>query len=344
MKSRNNSINLLLAAAILFIILQTGCSSAVKKPLLLPMKPGLGLSEISNPEQFPEFRDDYDKELLLQSISNSLEYFKKRKSYPNTFSTIGFTPEKQIETLKLFRDGHIRSKNSQELNEFVSNNFRVFQAVGTMYNGEVHFTGYGTPIYDGSLTPTETFRYPLYEKPADFKKPYFTRREIEERNLLGGTEIAYLKSKLEAYLIHVQGSGQIRLPSGDKVYVGYAGNSGHSYTSIGRLLVLDGKVQEEELTLPVLIEYFEQHPAELDYYLRQNERFIFFKKVPHAVPHGSIGVPVTSMRSIATDKKVFPPGGLAFATIGTQRPGSTSRPKEKWQVEKSFFILDQDTG
>ena len=344
MKSRNNSINLLLAAVMLFIILQTGCSSAVKKPLLLPMKPGLGLSEISNPEQFPDFRDDYDKELLLQSISNSLEYFKKIKPYPSTFSAIGFTPEKQIETLKLFRDGYIRCNNSQELNEFVSNNFRVFQAVGTMYNGEVHFTGYGTPIYDGSLTPTEIFRYPLYDKPADFKKPYFTRREIEERNLLRGAEIAYLKSKLEAYLIHVQGSGQIRLPSGEKTYVGYAGNSGHSYTSIGRLLVLDGKVQEEELTLPVLIEYFDEHPGELDYYLRQNDRFIFFKKVPHAVPHGSIGVPVTSMRSIATDKKVFPPGGLAFATIGTQRPGSTSRPKEKWHVEKSFFVLDQDTG
>ena len=344
MKSGNNSLNRLLAVVLLFITLQVGCSSAVKKPLLLPVKSGLGLSEISNPVQFPDFRDDYDKELLLQSISNSLEYFKKIKSYPNTFSSIGFTPEKQTETLELFRDGYIRCKDAQELNEFVSKNFRIFQAVGKMYEGEVHFTGYGTPIYDGSLTPTETFRYPLYEKPADFKKPYFTRREIEERNLLRGTEIAYLKSKLEAYLIHVQGSGQIRLPSGEKVYVGYAGNSGHSYTSIGRLLVLDGKVQEEELTLPVLIEYFDRYPGDLDYYLRQNDRFIFFKKVPHAVPHGSIGVPVTSMRSIATDKKVFPPGGLAFCTIGTQRPGGASRSKEKWHVEKSFFVLDQDTG
>ena len=344
MKSRKNSFNRLLVVSVLFIILQAGCSSAVKKPHLLPMKPGLGLSEIPNPEQFPEFRDDYDKELLLQSINNSIEYLKKTKSYPKAFSSIGFTPEKQKETLEFFREGYIRCKNAKKLNDFVSNNFRVFQAIGKMYEGEVHFTGYGTPIYDGSLTPTATFRYPLYDKPTDFKKPYFTRREIEERNLLKGTEIAYLKSKLEAYLIHVQGSGQIRLPSGKKVYVGYAGNSGHSYTSIGRLLVLDGKVQEEELTLPVLIEYFDQHPDELDHYLRQNDRYIFFKKVPHAVPHGSIGVPVTSMRSIATDKKVFPPGGLAFATIGTQRPGGASRSNEKWHAEKSFFVLDQDTG
>lgn len=344
MKLRNNNLKCLLVVVMLFVILQTGCSTAVKRPFLLPVKSGLGLSEILNPNQFPDFRDDYDRELLLQSIGNSIEYFKKMKSYPDSFSSIGFTPENQIGTLELFRDGYNRCNNSQELNEFISNNFRIFQAVGKVYNGQVHFTGYGTPIYDGSLTPTEIFRYPLYGKPSDFRKPYFTRREIEERNLLSGNEIAYLKSKLEAYLIHVQGSGQIRLASGEKVYVGYAGNSGHSYTSIGRLLVMDGKIQAEELTLPVLIEYFDQHPDELDYYLKQNDRYIFFKKVPHTVPHGSIGVPVTSMRSIATDKKVFPPGGLAFAVIGTERPGSTFRSQKKWHVEKSFFVLDQDTG
>lgn len=84
--------------------------------------------------------------------------------------------------------------------------------MGNKYEGEVHFTGYGTPIYDGSLTRTETFRYPLYRKPADFRIPYSTRREIEEGNLLKGNEIVYLKSKLEAYLIHVQGSVRLFCP------------------------------------------------------------------------------------------------------------------------------------
>ena len=275
MKSKSDNLNRLLVVVLLFLILQTGCSTAVKQSLLLPMKSGLGLSEILNPNEFPDFRDDYDKELLLQSISNSIEYFNKIKTYPNAFSSIGFTPEKQTETLEFFRDGYLRYKNSQELNGFIAKNFRIFQAIGRMHEGKVHFTGYGTPIYDGSLTPTETFRYPLYGKPADYREPYFTRREIEERNLLSGSEIAYLKSKLEAYLIHVQGSGQIRLSSGEKVYIGYAGSSGHSYTSIGRLLVMDGKIQEEELTLPVLIEYFDQHPDKLDHYLRQNDRYIF---------------------------------------------------------------------
>ncbi len=344
MKSGNNMLRRLLAVVFLFMILQAGCSTPVKKPLLAATVPGLGLSEITDPNLFPVFRDDYDKNLLLYSIINSLDYFNRIRSYPNVFNSMGFSPPNQVETLKYFREGYLKCKNSQELNEFVSKNFRIFQAVGKRYEGEVHFTGYGTPIYYGSLVPTETFRYPLYSMPADFKKPYFTRREIEERNLLSGNEIAYFKSKLEAYLVHVQGSAQIKLPSGEKTYVGFAGDSGHSYTSIGRLLVVDGKISEEELTLSALINYFDRHPDELDHYLRQNDRYIFFRIVPYSVPHGSIGVPVTAMRSIATDKKVFPPGGLAFAVIGARKSGDANRPQEGWNVEKSFFVLDQDTG
>ncbi|MBO1225122.1 MAG: MltA domain-containing protein [Candidatus Scalindua sediminis] len=344
MKSKSNILNLLLAVVFLFMILETGCSTSVKKPFLSPIEPGIGLSEISDPSQFPDFSDDYGKEILLFSINNSITYFKRIKSYPPVFNSIGFSPEKQIETLKFFREGYLRCKNSKELNEFIAKNFRIFQTIGKKYEGEVHFTGYGTPIYDGSLTQTETFRYPLYKKPADFRRPYFTRREIEERNLLKGNEIAYLKSKLDAYLIHVQGSAQLNLPSGQKLYVGYAANSGHEYTSIGRLLVMDGKIPEEDLTLSTLLSYFEQRPDELDYYLKQNARYIFFKRVIYAMPHGSIGVPVTSMRSIATDKKVLPPGGLAFAVIETKRSRIISWFQKKGQVEKSFFVLDQDTG
>ncbi len=339
MKPEKTLCKCLLAVAFLFMILHIGCSTVVKKPLLVPIEPGVGLSEILDQNQLPDFRDNFDKTLLLESISNSTAYFRKVKSYPAAFESIGFSPQQQIETLEFFREGYLRCKNSQERNEFISDNFRVFQAVGKKYEGKVHFTGYGTPIYDGSLIPTETFRYPLYSKPANFRKPYFPRRDIEEQSLLRGNEIVYLKSKLEAYLIHVQGSGQIKLPSGETVYIGYAGDSGHSYTSIGKLLVTDGKIQEEELTLSVLIKYFDQHPDELDYYLFQNDRFIFFNKVPYSVPHGSIGVPVTSMRSVATDKKVFPPGGLVFAIIESKNAEGN-----KWAQERAFFALDQDTG
>lgn len=344
MKLTKNGLSRLLAITFLFTILQTGCSSSIKKPLLLPIKPKIGMSEITDSDQFPDFRDDYGKQTLLYSISNSIAYFKRTKSYPDAFSVMGFSPEKLTETLKFFRDGYLQCKDTQELNEFVSKNFRVFKAIGDEHEGDVHFTGYGTPIYEGSSTQTEVFRYPLYRKPADFRRPYFTRREIEERNLLKGNEIVYLKSKLEAYLIHVQGSAQINLLSGRTIHVGSHANSGHKYTSIERLLVMDGKVPEKELTLLSLISYFEQHPDEIDFYLQQNDRYIFFKPVIYSVPKSSIGVPLTPLRSIATDKKSFPPCGLAFVVIGTKRPSDLNRLNEKVQDEKSFFALDQDTG
>ncbi len=179
MEPKNALFNRLLAVVFLLMILHIGCSTTTKKPLLIPIESGIGLSEILDPNQLPDFRDNFDKGLLLESINNSIAYFKKIKSYPITYNSIGFSPEKQIETLEFFKEGYIRCNNPQERNEFISDNFRVFQAVGKKYEGKVHFTGYGTPIYDGSLTPTETFRYPLYSKPANLRKPYFTLGKLQ---------------------------------------------------------------------------------------------------------------------------------------------------------------------
>ena len=346
MKSKNNIVNGLLLFVVLSVILESGCAMFKKRPLLVPRESGDTLVEITDPKQLPRFEDDYNRDTLLRSIDYSLEYFKRVKTNQHGFRMAGFSHQNLENSLKVFREGFLRCHSAKEINEFVVRNFRVFQAIGKAYEGQVHFTGYGTPIYDGSLTPTGAFRYPLYKKPADFKKPYNTRREIEERNLLKGNEIVYLKSKLDAYLIHVQGSGQINLPSGEKVYVGYDADSGHTYTSMGRLLVMDRKIPEEDLTLSTLISYFDQHPTELDSYLKKNDRYIFFKRVNHAIPYGSIGVPVTPMRSIATDKKVFPAGGLAFAVIEPRKAKKSWRfwKKGKSEIEKSFFALDQDTG
>ena len=334
----------LLLFALLAVLLGSGCAMFKKRPLLVPRESGDTLVEITDPKQLPNFQDDYSKDTLLRSIDNSLDYFKKVKSNPYDFHMKDFSHENLVNTLRFFREGFSSYRNAQELSEFIIKNFRVFQTIGKEYDGQVHFTGYGTPIYDGSLSQTGECRYPLYKLPSDFKKPYYTRREIEERNLLKGNEIVYLKSKLDAYLIHVQGSGQIRLTSGEKVYVGYAADSGHKYTSLGRLLVTDGKIPEDDLTLSTLISYFKQHPNELDSYLKKNDRYIFFKKVNYAIPYGSIGVPVTPMRSIATDKNVFPAGGLAFAVIEPKKSKKRQWFHKKEGVEKSLFVLDQDTG
>lgn len=330
---------------VVFVLMAVGFGCATqKKTLLIPEEPGTGLVEIKDPKQFPYFRDDYDRSSLLKSIECSITYFNKVKSNKYGFHMRDFSREKLKETLEFFRNGVSQCSDDAELNAFIAENFRVFQAVGKNFYGEVHFTGYGTPIYDGSLTANSEFKYPLYKKPANFRKPYFTRREIEEGDLLRGNEIVYLRSKLDVYLIHVQGSAQINLESGQKLYLGYGADSGHEYTSIGQQLILDGKIPEEDLTLSTLISYFDTHPDELDTYIKRNDRFIFFEVVNHAVPHGCIGVPVTAMRSIATDKKLFPAGGLAFIILESKRARKTGWFRKEKVDEKFFFVSDQDSG
>jgi membrane-bound lytic murein transglycosylase A len=53
-------------------------------------------------------------------------------------------------------------------------------------------------------------------------------------------------------------------------------------------------------------------------------------------PRGSLNVPVTSGRSLATDKSLFPRGSLVFVE-GRVGSGAESR-------EFHRFLLDQDTG
>jgi membrane-bound lytic murein transglycosylase A len=64
------------------------------------------------------------------------------------------------------------------------------------------------------------------------------------------------------------------------------------------------------------------------------------EKWTYAISNGSLGVHLSAMRSIATGRGLFPPGGLAFAVL---EKGGTGGANQKGQVEKSFFVLDQDT-
>ena len=187
MKLKNNILNSLLAVAFLIMIFQAGCATttttvketplpteteevvkpvpvppaeAVEKPVSpAPMEAGVSLSEITDPNQIPDFKDDYGRTELLYAIDNSRLYFEKTNAYPDSFKSIGFTPEKQIETLTLFRDGYVSSKNSQELTEYITKNFRIFQATGKEHGGEVNFTGYGFPILDKNVAHSTSLAY-----------------------------------------------------------------------------------------------------------------------------------------------------------------------------------------
>ena len=293
-----------------------------------------------------------DRQALLKSIDYSLRYLQTssaQRAYQQ-YAVPGITRDRVRRSLVRFRQLVVSSRSPAELQAAVNREFVFYKSVGKDNNGTVFFTGYFEPIYAASRTPSAEYRYPLYRLPSDFNRwtmPQPTRAELEGEDGLGknsplrGRELVWLRDRLEAFLVQVQGSARLQMPDGKLMTVGFAGKTNYPYTSVGRELVKDGKLPLEGLTLPVLINYFRSSPGELDQYLPRNQSFVFFKETHGAPATGSIGVPVTAERSIATDKSLMPPGALALIKARIPYPNATKQ-LESRMVNR--YVLDQDTG
>jgi 3D (Asp-Asp-Asp) domain-containing protein len=82
------------------------------------------------------------------------------------------------------------------------------------------------------------------------------------------------------------------------------------------------------------------NPDQLARVLHHNPSYVFFGQRA-GPPVGSLGVPLTPGRSIATDPRIFPPGSLAF--LLTERPRRTDNGDVEWGPV-SRFVLSQDVG
>jgi len=294
-----------------------------------------------------------DRLALLASIDNSLRYLAKDeaiKAYQN-YPIKEITLDRVRRSLLRFRQLIVSSKSPAQLQAAVRREFDFYQSVGNDGKGTVKFTAYYEPVYTASRVRTATYKYPLYRLPPDFNqwaKPHPKRIDLEgkdgllgKKSQLSGLEILWFRDRLDAYMIHIQGSAQIKLTNGKTTSVGYAGGTDYPWTSIGKELAKDGKLPLEGLTMPRLISYFRQKPQELNNYLPRWERFIFFQETGGRPATGSIHVPVTAERSIATDKSLMPPGALALIYNSFPYP-ATGGKLERRTVSR--FVLDQDTG
>lgn len=301
--------------------------------------------------QAPGEASKLDRAALLAAIDHSLDYLQTptaREHYRKS-SVPGITHSRIQRSLVRFRQLLQQAKTPQELQAAVKREFIFYQSVGKDSQGTVSFTGYFEPTYTASRVATPDYRYPLYHLPPRFNqwaRPHPTRAQLEgvdglTKVSLRGLELVWLRDRLEAFLIQVQGSARLQLTDGSVMTVGFAGKTDQTYVGVGKELVKDGKVRLEDLTLPTLIQYFRQHPEDLNRYLPRNPSFVFFRQTYGAAATGSLGVPVTAERSIATDKSLMPPGALAL--IQTLIP----YPNASGQLEQRLvnrYALDQDTG
>jgi membrane-bound lytic murein transglycosylase A len=218
-------------------------------------------------------------------------------------------------------------------------------SIGAKTSGYVQFTGYFAPQFAGSRTKDDTYRFPLYKRPVNLKTPFATRSEIDAdpaKFKLAGTEIVYLKDQFDAFVIHVNGSAKIDLPDGRSINVGHDGTNERPYTSLGKLLIANKAIPRDKISMQAIRAYFQENPGEFNGYLHQNDRYVFFRELNEKWPLGSLGIKLTPLRSIATDKTMFPPGAIALAL--TSLP--TIKKKEDDPASRSFvqYVLDQDSG
>jgi len=333
--------------------------------------------EVSRPEEalvpmrvfYPTFQDDMDFESLKMAIERNLVYLNRIDQEtifqygPDKFSCKQVR-ESQENFLKLVTE----TRDWKQLNKKIRKKFQVYRAAGRPGNNKVLFTGYYEPFFEASLTPNDTFKYPLYEKPDDLVKidlsvfserfkgeritarisgnrvlPYYTRHQIENEKVLDGKglEIVWLKDPLDAIFLHIQGSGKLKLRDGKTMRVGFQASNGRPYMSIGRYMLEKGFLTREELSMQAIRGYLTEHPEVREDVLGCNPSYIFFH-ILEDEPLGNISVPLVPGRSLALDDRVFPKAALAF--VSCQKPDMDDEGRIIGWHKFSRFVLNQDTG
>jgi membrane-bound lytic murein transglycosylase A len=321
------------------------------------------------PRAVPVIADDLDRESLRAAIAQSLVYLAKLPSDRIVAAEPRrFTAAEVMATLQAFTESLERWQCRQCWIEEIANRFDFLPSSSNPELQSVLVTGYYQPVIEASLAPTAEYRYPIYGIPDDLiivdeapqsaesagarrigrlegdnLVPYYSRAEIDYQGALRerGYEIAWTKDPVDIFFLQIQGSGILQLPDRRRLQVGYAGQNGLPYRSIGRLLIDGGKIPAADMSMQRLRRYLAEHPAERDEIMAYNESYVFFRFISEG-PLGSLEVPVTAGRSIATDSRLFPKGALGF--IYSERPVLDPGGELLGWTPFLRFVLNQDTG
>lgn len=334
---------------------------------------GSGALRLVKDKEIPVFADDGHWGELGDSIDQSLQYYA---AFPSS-ATLSFggavlTVEKARQGLERFRKILQESKNSEQLNQRIRKDFNVYHVRIGGKAGQVTFSSYFAPSIQAKLRSDSEYRYPFYTRPPDLldlywedfdparkgermagridgKKlvPYFTREDIDSKKVLAGKglEIAWAKNPLDVLTLQIQGSGWIMVPGSTESYhIRYAGDNGRKYQSVGLRIIEMGAIPKPEFNKTRMWNYLDSiAPERRQEILNYNPRYIFFEITSATTQvRGSLMVSLTDGRSIATDPKIYPPGGLAF--IKTQKPVFDADLKPAGVAELSRFVLNQDEG
>ncbi|MFA7291070.1 MAG: murein transglycosylase A [Rhodocyclaceae bacterium] len=257
----------------------------------------------------------------------------------------------------------VDATDNQAVRAFFERQFQPFIATNPDGSNEGMITGYYEPLLIGARKRDSNNRFPVHSVPKDLLTielgdilpelknkrvrgrlvgnkvlPYYPRAEIVEREQVAPV-LLWVEDPIELFFLQIQGSGRVRLPSGDLVRVGYADQNGHPYQSIGRVLIERGELKSGEASMQGIQAWARANPKKLDELLNTNPSYVFFRELPSKFgpedgPPGALGVPLVAERTIAIDPRSTPLGAPVF--LATTQPNSA--------VPLRRLVMAQDTG
>jgi membrane-bound lytic murein transglycosylase A len=255
----------------------------------------------------------------------------------------------------------VRAGNDTDARYFFESRFQAYLAYDEAERFGL-FTGYYEPELKGSWKPDGRYHVPIYSLPKDVVPadlgqfddkwkgkqiagrlvdgkyvPYFDRAAIEDGALSGRQlEILWVDDPIDAFFLHIQGSGRVVLPDGTFIRLGYGGRNGHRYTAVGRELVAAGVMKLNDVTMPAIRRWMIDNPVAGRALMRRNRSFVFFKVLKTEGPIGAEGSQLTPLRSLAIDRTFIPLGVPVW--LVTTDPGT--RPAKPLRR----LVMAQDTG
>lgn len=281
----------------------------------------------------------------------------------------GVAPPESLRALA--RNALSFGEGDDRISRFFIDNFQAVEVLGEAGAAEGFVTGYYEPEIEGSETESREFPVPVLSRPDDLidmrgvsvpgwdpslegarrtpdggLEPYPTRADIET-GVLGARSmpIVWLRDHVEVFFAQVQGSARIRLPDGTRKRLVYAGRNGRAYTSIGRILIRDGEIPADEMSLARCKSWLRANGLALGQRARNvlhaNQSYVFFRLEEdadsQAGPIGAQGVPLSPLRSIAIDRTVWPYGTPVWVGADLSSAGLGDGPS-------GLLMIAQDTG
>lgn len=289
----------------------------------------------------------------------------KRSAAEILFTAHGF---KRLSTFSGMRDDWLSTckaaLEASDARTFFESSFLPFK-ITDKNRPEGLFTGYYEPQALGSCTRTERFQVPIHRRPPElisFSReieaaqgykyghlvnnapvPFFSRRQIETGALEGrGLEICWLENWVDAFFIHIQGSGRITLEDGTTLRLAYAAKNGQPYSSIGAALLAKGHGTAQTMSMQFLRDWIAHNPQAGRQLMWQNNSYIFFREISVEDPSlGALGaaqVNLTPLCSLAIDRRYW--------MFGTPFWLETVTPPEAQGSANPFrnLMIGQDTG